>query len=90
MELIKSILGQLGVNSTFYYQFALVVLTYFVFSNLVLKPLLKILSLRKEKTKGYKELSENLLKEKENELRILKDSLKIIQEKILKESRNEK
>jgi F0F1-type ATP synthase membrane subunit b/b' len=63
MELIRSILSQLGVNSTFLYQFMLVVISYFLLSNLVFRPLLKILQTRHSKTKGMKEEAEKFEKE---------------------------
>lgn len=63
MDLIASILNQLGVNSTFLYQFLLVVVSYFLLSNLIFKPLLKILQTRHSKTKGLKEQAEKLEKE---------------------------
>lgn len=63
MDLISSILTQLGVNSSFLYQFFLVVICYFFLSNLVFKPLLKILQTRHQHTKGLKEHAEKLEKE---------------------------
>ncbi|MBN1114912.1 MAG: hypothetical protein JXA66_06190 [Oligoflexia bacterium] len=54
MELLRNILNQLGVNSSFFYQFALVVIVYMILSRAIFKPLLAILVTRREKTAGKK------------------------------------
>jgi len=50
MESLYRILNQLGVNETFYIQFALIVVLFCILEVLVWKPLLKVFILRDQKT----------------------------------------
>ena len=54
MELLKSIMSQLGVNHTFFFQLTLVVLAYLFLSRLLFKPVLASLLLRVYKVEGLK------------------------------------
>jgi F0F1-type ATP synthase membrane subunit b/b' len=50
--MLSEIAAQLGIDQTFYVQFILVVLFYFLISSLYLKPFQRLLALREERTTG--------------------------------------
>lgn len=54
MELLKSILSQLGVNHTFFMQFTLIMICYFFLSRYLFKPVLTILLVREHKVDGIR------------------------------------
>ena len=60
MEIVTSILTQLGINNTFYYQFAVICVLYFISSKFLFIPLQKVLDLRAEKTTKTQELAGEL------------------------------
>ncbi len=60
MEIVTSILTQLGVNNTFYYQFAIICVLYFISSKFLFVPLQKVLDLRAEKTTKTEKLAGEL------------------------------
>lgn len=61
MELLKSIMSQLGVNHTFFFQFVLVVVAYVFLSRFLFKPVLASLLTRTHKVDGLKRQAEGLL-----------------------------
>ena len=60
MEIVTSILTQLGINNTFYYQFAVICVLYFISSKFLFVPLQKVLDLRAEKTTKTEQLAGEL------------------------------
>jgi F-type H+-transporting ATPase subunit b len=65
MELLKSIFAQIGINKTFYVQFALVVVVYYFLSKFMFRPILTILITRKHKIQGLKRMADDTLTEAE-------------------------
>jgi len=61
MGLLKSIMSQLGVNHTFFFQFALVVIAYLFLSRLLFKPVLASLLTRIYKVEGLKRAADSML-----------------------------
>jgi F0F1-type ATP synthase membrane subunit b/b' len=92
MELLKSILAQLGVNHTFFMQFALVVVVYIFFSRFLFKPILAVLLIRTHKVEGLRRSADAMFFEhdkitkdyksqwREHELKAREASDKIISE----------
>jgi len=60
VEIVTSILTQLGINNTFYYQFAVICVLYFISSKFLFVPLQKVLDLRAEKTTKTEQLAGEL------------------------------
>ncbi len=60
MEIVTSILTQLGINNTFYIQFAIICVLYFISSRVLFIPLQKVLDLRAEKTTKTEKLAGEL------------------------------
>ena len=60
MELLKSIISQLGVNHTFFMQFILVVVCYFFLSRFLFKPVLTILLVRAHKIDGIRRSADTM------------------------------
>jgi F-type H+-transporting ATPase subunit b len=65
MELLKSIFAQIGINKTFYVQFALVAVVYYFLSKFMFRPILTILVTRKHKVLGLKRMADEALTEAE-------------------------
>lgn len=65
MELLRSIIDQLGLNNTFFIQFVLVSISVIILSNFAFNKVLEILVLRDNKTRGAKKRSEELMFEHE-------------------------
>ena len=70
MALLQSILSQLGVNKTFFLQFALVVIAYIFLSRFLFKPVLNMLVLRSYKVEGLKRSADTMVFEHD---RLLKE-----------------
>lgn len=60
MELLRSILSQLGVNHTFFIQFVLVMICYFFLSRFLFKPVLTILLVRTHKVDGVRRSADTM------------------------------
>lgn len=58
--MLQEIGNQLGIDSTIYVQFVLVVVLYFLLTTFYFKPFLALFLSRKEKTEGYKQEAEEL------------------------------
>jgi len=61
MGLLKSIMSQLGVNHTFFFQFVLVVVAYLFLSRFLFKPILAALLTRVYKVEGLKRAADAML-----------------------------
>ena len=60
MELLKSIMSQLGINHTFLFQFVLVVVAYLFLSRFLFKPVLASLLTRIYKVEGLKRAADSM------------------------------
>lgn len=87
METLKQIAGQLGIDETFYYLFALVVLLYAVLSIVYLKPFQKLLHQRREKTEGAKKEAQELVAKAEEKFAQYKARLKEVNDKARQQMR---
>ncbi|MEI6079804.1 MAG: ATP synthase F0 subunit B [bacterium] len=65
MELLRSIFAQLGINKTFYVQFALVIVVYVFLSKVLFRPILTILVTRKHKVFGLKRMADEAITDAE-------------------------
>ena len=54
MELLRSIISQLGVNHTFFMQFTLIMICYFFLSKFLFRPILTLLLVREHKVDGVR------------------------------------
>jgi len=92
MELLKSIMSQLGIDHTFFMQLVLVLVCYFFLSRFLFKPVLTILLLRAHRVDGVRRSADTMLFEhdkmivnyktkwREYELRAVEVSHKIVSE----------
>lgn len=81
MDAFTEILGQLGIDETFYYIFGLIWAFYFIFSLVYLKPFQKLLHERFAKTQGAKKGAQDLIVQSEEKLSQYKARLKEVNEK---------
>ena len=58
MELLRDVLGQLGIDKTLFLQFILVVTVYFLLSRIVFRKMLTLLLIRKHQITGMKNMAE--------------------------------
>ena len=65
MELLRSIFAQLGINKTFYVQFALVIVVYIFLSKVLFRPILTILVTRKHKIFGLRRMADEAITDSE-------------------------
>lgn len=63
MAMLLSVLSQIGIDKTFFYQFVLVVLVYFCLSRFMFIPILRTIISRDEKTEGLKIKADEILLE---------------------------
>jgi F0F1-type ATP synthase membrane subunit b/b' len=61
MRLLESIMSQLGVDHTFFFQFILVVVAYLFLSRLLFNPILASLLTRRYKVEGLKRAADSML-----------------------------
>lgn len=61
MRLLESIMSQLGVDHTFFFQFILVVVAYLFLSRLLFNPILASLLMRRYKVEGLKRAADSML-----------------------------
>lgn len=66
MELLGSILAQLGINKTFFFQLVLVVISSYFLNKFVFKRVLATLVLRDDKVSGARKDAHNILFEYDN------------------------
>ena len=96
MDFLKGFIDTLGLDKTFFFQFLLVVLLYFVLNKLLFRPYLKLLEKRESLTKGKfsegKQLgiqTESLKQEYEKKSRKLYSEFQKLFSKIKEESEKE-
>ncbi|MFH1222930.1 MAG: ATP synthase F0 subunit B [Pseudomonadota bacterium] len=63
MGMLQSVLSQIGIDRTFFYQLFLVICVYFVLSKFLFRPILKIMLIRRDKTEGLKKNANSILLE---------------------------
>ena len=92
MELLKSIMSQLGIDHTFFIQFILVLIAYIFMSRFLFKPVLTILLVRTHKVDGIRMSADTMsfeydkitsgykVKWREYEIKAMESSDKIISE----------
>ena len=76
------LLNQLGINSSFLFQFVIFILAYGVLSRFLFKPYLKILEQREKRTLGGQTEVKSLLEEEEKVYRTYKNKLQDLQQQI--------
>lgn len=76
MDALKEILGQLGIDQTFFYMFGLIWVFFFFFSLVYLKPFQKLLHERYTKTLGAKKDAQDILVRSEEKFAQYKTQLK--------------
>ena len=93
---MAEILKQLGVDSTYFIQFAIFLGVFFILGRLYFKPVLKQIQLRNQKTIQDAQAAAEILnqatakmKEYEEQLKSARQSAQVEMERILKEARKE-
>jgi len=76
MEVLQQIAGQLGLDQSFYPLFGLMVVLYFILSNVYLKPFQKVLHERREQTEGAKKEAHELMTRADEKYTTYKSRLK--------------
>jgi len=65
MGMLEMVLSQIGINKTFFFQFALVIVSYFILSRFLFRPILRIMINRGARTDDLKRKADELLLEYE-------------------------
>lgn len=91
---MNSILEQLEINHTFFYQFGLFIAFFIILSQLYLKPFQKLIEKRQQKLKGDVESSNELLKavdaklsEYQKELIAARNEARVASERVIADAR---